>query len=342
MKILIVGPSWVGDAVMAQTLFKLIKEKNNNTVIDVLAPSWALSVFKRMKEINQIIEMPFGHGEIRLKERRSFALGLKVNKYDQAIVLPNSLKSSLIPFFADIPIRTGWRGELRYFFLNDIRKLVKKDYPRMIDRFCALGVKKGEELPEIKSPSLITDKSNLSKIIKLNSIYEDKKVLTICPGAEFGPAKRWPSNYFAEVITYYLKKDWVVIVIGSKKDQIVAKEIESYLDEAHPGFINTVGKTNLEDAIDLLSISSLALTNDSGLMHIASALDIPLLALFGPTSPEFTPPLGKKSEIIRKVKGYMKLRKGDLPGGYHSSLFAIKPKETIDKLESMEKIFISF
>ena len=124
MKILIVGPSWVGDAVMAQTLFKLIKEKNNNTVIDVLAPSWALSVFKRMKEINQIIEMPFGHGEIRLKERRSFGLVLKINKYDQAIVLPNSLKSSLIPFFADIPIRTGWRGELRYFFLNDIRKLI--------------------------------------------------------------------------------------------------------------------------------------------------------------------------------------------------------------------------
>ncbi len=98
----------------------------------------------------------------------------------------------------------------------------------------------------------------------------------------------------------------------------------------------------MEDAIDLLSISSLALTNDSGLMHIASALDIPLLALFGPTSPEFTPPLGEKSEIIRKVKGYIKLRKGDLPGGYHSSLFSIKPKETIDKLESMEKIFISF
>ena len=342
MKILIVGPSWVGDAVMAQTLFKLIKENNNNTIIDVLVPSWALSVFKRMKEINQFIEMPFGHGELRLKERRSFALGLKVNNYDQAIVLPNSLKSSLIPFFADIPIRTGWRGEFRYFFINDIRKLDKKDYPRMVDRFCALGIKKGKKLPEIKSPSLISDKSNISKLINLYSIYREKKILTICPGAEFGPAKRWPSNYFAEVVTYYLRKDWIVIVIGSKKDQIVAQEIESSLDGTHPNLINTVGNTNLEDAIDLLSISSLALTNDSGLMHIASALDIPLLALFGPTSPEFTPPLGEKSEIIRKVKGYMKLRKGDLPGGYHSSLLSIKPKETIDKLESMEKIFISF
>lgn len=342
MKILIVGPSWVGDAVMAQTLFKLIKEKNNNTVIDVLAPSWALSVFKRMKEINQIIEMPFGHGEIRLKERRSFALGLKVNKYDQAIVLPNSLKSALIPFFADIPLRTGWRGEFRYFFLNDIRNLDKKDYPRMVDRFCVLGIKQGEKLPEIKSPSLITDGSNISKLIDLYSIHKEKKILTICPGAEFGPAKRWPSNYFAEVVTYYLNKDWIVTAIGSKKDQTVVHEIESFLNENHPNFINTVGNTNLEDAIDLLSISSLVLTNDSGLMHIASALDIPLLALFGPTSPEFTPPLGEKSEIIRKVKGYMKLRKGDLPGGYHSSLFSIKPQETIDKLESMEKTFISF
>ena len=342
MKILVIGPSWVGDAVMAQTLFKLIKENNNNTIIDVLSPSWALSVFKRMKQINQAIEMPFRHGELKLKERRSFALGLKINNYDQAIILPNSLKSSLIPFFANIPIRTGWRGEFRYFFINDIRSLDEKDYPRMVDRFCALGIKKTEKLPEIKLPSLIPDKSNISKLINLYSIYKEKKILTICPGAEFGPAKRWPSNYFAEVVAYYLKKDWIVTAIGSKKDQIVVQEIENCLDKTYPNFINTVGSTNLEDAIDLLSISSLVLTNDSGLMHVASALDIPLLALFGPTSPEFTPPLGEKSEIIRKVKGYMKLRKGDLPGGYHSSLFSIKPKETIDKLESMEKIFISF
>ncbi len=336
MKILIVGPSWVGDAVMAQTLFKLIKEKNNNTVIDVLAPSWALSVFKRMKEINQIIEMPFGHGEIRLKERRSFGLGLKVNKYDQAIVLPNSLKSSLIPFFADIPIRTGWRGELRYFFLNDIRKLVKKDYPRMIDRFCALGVKKGEELPEIKSPSLITDKSNLSKIIKLNSIYEDKKILTICPGAEFGPAKRWPSNYFAEVAAYYLKKNWNVLVFGSHNDEIIGNNIEKGINKRlSGGLYNLIGKTSLIDAIDLLSHCKKVVTNDTGLMHISAAVNTPLVAVYGPSSPQFTPPLIHNHVVLRKSEGFEKVREGSEEQGYHESLMAIKPSEVLEGLERL-------
>ena len=135
MKILIVGPSWVGDAVMSQTLLKLLKEKRKSCSIDVLAPSWALPIFKRMKEVNTVIEMPFTHGDIKIKERRKFASEIKKNNYDQAIILPNSFKSALIPFFADIDIRTGWRGEMRYFLINDLRKLNVEAYPKMIDRF---------------------------------------------------------------------------------------------------------------------------------------------------------------------------------------------------------------
>ena len=337
MKILIVGPSWVGDAVMSQTLLKLLKEKRKSCSIDVLAPSWALPIFKRMKEVNTVIEMPFTHGDVKIKERRKFASEIKKNNYDQAIILPNSFKSALIPFFADIDIRTGWRGEMRYFLINDLRKLNVEAYPKMIDRFCALGIDPDEELFQINLPYLQTNSQNISKLLFQYSINKENKILAICPGAEFGPAKRWPTNFFSKIAQHYLDKDWIVLSLGSEKDALISKEIKENLQGNIDNFIDTTGKTKLEDAVDLLSASSLVLTNDSGLMHIASAVEVPLLALFGPTSPEFTPPLGEKSVFIRKISGYLKDRIGDLPDGHHSSMILIKPDEVISKLESLEQ-----
>ena len=337
MKILIVGPSWVGDAVMSQTLLKLLKEKRKSCSIDVLAPSWALPIFKRMKEVNTVIEMPFTHGDIKIKERRKFASEIKKNNYDQAIILPNSFKSALIPFFADIDIRTGWRGEMRYFLINDLRKLNVEAYPKMIDRFCALGIDPDEELFQINLPYLQTNSQNISKLLFQYSINKENKILAICPGAEFGPAKRWPTNFFSKVAQHYLDKDWIVLSLGSEKDALISKEIKENLQGNIDNFIDTTGKTKLEDTVDLLSACSLVLTNDSGLMHIASAVEVPLLALFGPTSPEFTPPLGEKSVFIRKISGYLKDRIGDLPDGHHSSMILIKPDEVISKLESLEQ-----
>ena len=337
MKILIVGPSWVGDAVMSQTLLKLLKEKRKSCSIDVLAPSWALPIFKRMKEVNTVIEMPFTHGDIKIKERRKFASEIKKNNYDQAIILPNSFKSALIPFFADIDIRTGWRGEMRYFLINDLRKLNVEAYPKMIDRFCALGMDPDEELFQINLPYLQTNSQNISKLLFQYSINKGNKILALCPGAEFGPAKRWPTNFFSKVAQHYLDKDWIVLSLGSEKDALISKEIKENLQGNIDNFIDTTGKTKLEDTVDLLSACSLVLTNDSGLMHIASAVEVPLLALFGPTSPEFTPPLGEKSVFIRKISGYLKDRIGDLPDGHHSSMILIKPDEVISKLESLEQ-----
>jgi len=337
MKILIVGPSWVGDAVMSQTLLKLLKEKRKSCSIDVLAPSWALPIFKRMKEVNTVIEMPFTHGDIKIKERRKFASEIKKNNYDQAIILPNSFKSALIPFFADIDIRTGWRGEMRYFLINDLRKLNVEAYPKMIDRFCALGMDPDKELFQINLPYLQTNSQNISKLLFQYSINNQNKILALCPGAEFGPAKRWPTNFFSKVAQHYLDKDWIVLSLGSEKDALISKEIKENLQGNIDNFIDTTGKTKLEDTVDLLSACSLVLTNDSGLMHIASAVEVPLLALFGPTSPEFTPPLGEKSVFIRKISGYLKDRIGDLPDGHHSSMILIKPDEVISKLESLEQ-----
>ena len=304
MKILIVGPSWVGDSVISQSLFKEILLKSKEAEIDVLSPEWTRNIFSRMDEVSKTIKLPFSHGEIKIKERVDLGKELKRKNYDQAIVLPNSLKSALVPYFSEIPIRTGWRGEMRYFLLNDMRILDKNIFPRMVDRFVALAFKKNEDLPlSIPYPSLKTDKENLD-LLRVNfKIDLTSPLICLCPGAEFGPAKRWPTKYYSKVANEYLKKNWQVILLGSMNDVRIGKEIKSNINK-ESGFLNLIGQTKLVDTIDILSSANLVLTNDSGLMHIAASVDTPLVALYGPTSPEFTPPLSNRVKVIKNNEGF--------------------------------------
>jgi heptosyltransferase-2 len=195
MKILIIGPSWVGDSVISQSLIKVILSKSKEAKIDVLSPEWTRNIFERMDEISETITLPFSHGEMKIKERMDLGKTLKEKNYDQAIVLPNSFKSSLVPYFGEIPIRTGRRGEMRYFLINDMRILDKKIFPRMVDRFVALAFKKNENLPSsIPYPSLKVEEENLD-LLRVNfGIDSILPLICLCPGAEFGPAKRWPTN----------------------------------------------------------------------------------------------------------------------------------------------------
>ena len=336
MKILIVGPSWVGDSVISQSLIKVILSKSKEAKIDVLSPEWTRNIFKRMDEVSETITLPFSHGEMKIKERVDLGKTLKEKNYDQAIVLPNSFKSCLVPYFGEIPIRTGWRGEMRYFLINDMRILDKKIFPRMIDRFVALAFKKNENLPSsIPYPSLKVEEENLDSLRVNFGIDSILPLICLCPGAEFGPAKRWPTNYYSEVANDYLKKNWQVILLGSPNDIPVGEDIKKNINK-ESGFLNLIGKTKLVDTIDILSSSNLVLTNDSGLMHIAASVDVPLVALYGPTSPEFTPPLSNKVKVIKKNKGFTKLRSGDLEGGFHQSLKDIKPKEVLAALLEFE------
>ena len=336
MKILVVGPSWVGDAVISQSLFKIIYSKSEDIEIDVLSPQWTVDIFERMYEISKTILLPFNHGELRFKDRVQLGKSLEIKNYDQAIVLPNSLKSSLVPFFAGIPLRTGWRGEMRYFLLNDIRRLNKITHPRMVDRFVALGLKEKDKLPsDIPYPSLLGNEANINKLSSSHGIDLSKPLISLCPGAEFGPSKRWPSEYYAEIASEFLLRDWQILLLGSPNDVSTGKEIEEYLKQSHK-ILNLIGKTQLVDAVDILKSSKLVLCNDSGLMHVAASVDVPLVALYGPTSPEFTPPLSNKAKVIKKSEGFAKLRSGDLEGGYHQSLKDIKPKEVLEALSEFE------
>lgn len=300
MNILIIGPSWVGDMVMAQTLFVCLKRQHPDCQIDVLAPEWSRPLLERMPEVREALSFPLGHGAFELATRRRIGQQLR-GRYDQAILLPNSLKSALVPYFAGIPKRTGWRGEMRFGLLNDIRTLDKARYPLMIERFMALAHAPGAELPKpYPEPRLAIDPASRDAALERFGLSLDRPVLALCPGAEFGEAKRWPAEHYAAVADARLRQGWQVWLFGSQKDAPGGEEIREWIT---PGFeedvCNLAGRTSLAEAIDLLSCASAVVSNDSGLMHVAAALDRPLVAVYGSTSPGFTPPLASQVEVVR-------------------------------------------
>lgn len=300
MRILIIGPSWVGDMVMAQTLFHVLKQRHPACVIDVLAPEWSRPILERMPQVRQALSFPLGHGALELGTRRRIGKSL-AGQYDQAILLPNSLKSALVPFFAGIPQRTGWRGELRYGLLNDVRTLDKARYPLMIERFMALGYPAGTDLPKpYPRPSLQIEAGSRDAALAKFGLSLDRPVLALCPGAEFGEAKRWPSEHYAKVAELKIREGWQVWLFGSKNDHAVGESIrERLIPGLREESVNLSGETSLAEAIDLLSCSDAVVSNDSGLMHVAAALNRPLVAVYGSTSPGFTPPLADQVEVVR-------------------------------------------
>lgn len=337
MKILIIGPSWVGDMMMSQSLYRTLKLNNPNVEIDVMAPAWCCALVNKMPEVNQAIAMPIGHGKLALKERYQLGKKLRDNHYTQAIVLPNSLKSAFIPFFAKIPKRTGWKGEMRYGLLNDIRCLDKAAFPLMVERYIALAYEKAQissakQLPQpLLYPKLVVNEADALATKVEFGLCEHSPIIGFCPGAEFGPAKRWPDYHYAVLADMLVKQEAKIVIFGSQKDRQVGDAIIQQMSYSQ-SCINLAGLTSLEQAVNLISCCKAVISNDSGLMHVAAALDRPLVALYGPSSPDFTPPLSDKAEIIRLITGYYKVRKGDAEQGYHQSLIDIKPDLVFDKL----------
>jgi len=252
-----------------------------------------------MPEVNQAITMPVSHGVFGWKMRKKLGYELRSEQYDQAIVLPNSWKSALIPWFANIPVRTGWRGEMRFGLLNDIRTLNKSALPMMVQRYVALAypASQAELAPTYPKPLMVAKTLSDQFIF---SQEDGQKRLLLCPGAEFGPAKQWPATHYAELANTLIQQGWQTLILGSEADNAIANEIINKLDsESSSAIINLCGKTQLSDAIDLLDTADLVVSNDSGLMHIAAALQKSLIAIYGPTSPDFTPPLSDIAQIIQ-------------------------------------------
>ena len=336
MNILIIGPSWVGDMVMAQTLFVRLREQQPDCVIDVLAPDWSRPILERMPEVRQALSFPLGHGVLDLAGRRRIGQHLR-GQYQHAIVLPNSLKSALVPAWARIPQRTGWRGEWRYGLLNDLRVLDKTQYPLMIERFMALAYAPQAALPRpYPRPQLRIDPDVRQRALERFALDTQRAVLALCPGAEFGEAKRWPAEYYAQIAAAHVERGGQVWLFGSQKDQPVGEGICSSLSPEQQPFVrNLAGITGLAEAIDLLSCAQAVVTNDSDLMHVAAALNRPLVAIYGSTSPGFTPPLAERVAVVRSELSCSPCFERTCRFGHYDCLRQLSVKSVAQALEAL-------
>ena len=293
-KLLIIPQNWLGDIVMSQTLLKKIKSNNPKTSIDILVNSSLKNLVERMPEINKVIILDCSHRELGLFKRLRLAKEIKKSSYDRSIVLSRSLKSSLIPYFAKIPIRTGELGELRYLFINDLKEFSKESRRKTASRYISMYSDNNEELSENYYPSLDSNSENIKNLSEKYDLKKDKKVIIFAPGAAFGPSKMWPVNKFRE-LGKKLNNDFKILILGSNNEKSIGNDIVT-----NKNMVNLCGKTSIADAVDLMHISKFCVSNDSGLMHLAAATNTKSISIYGSTSPDFTPPLTKNKDIHYK------------------------------------------
>lgn len=330
--------------IMAQSLFILLKQLASTHIqIDVMAPTWSAALLERMPEVNSVIEMPLGHGQLQLKARYQLGKSLIPSQYDQSILLPNSLKSALVPFWASIPKRTGFVGEMRYGLLNDIRKLDKSRLTMTVQRFATLAYNKSEMdnkenflLKNIPIPALKVNPDKVSLALDKFQLNTDKPILSLCPGAEYGPAKQWPARHYATLAKEKINEGWQVWIFGSEKDRTIGESISQQLSDSSlkDQMINLCGETALAEAIDLMSISQTVVSNDSGLMHMAAALVVNVVGIYGSSDPTFTPPLGKQCKMVNLNMDCSPCFKRTCPLGHTDCLEKLSPELVLQAMES--------
>lgn len=325
MRILIIAPSWIGDTVAAQPLFMRLRQLYPDSVLDVLAPPWVAAVLRAMPQINGIvIDNPFAHGQLRLKNRWHLARELAKHHYEAAYVLPNSLKSALIPWFAGIPKRVGFTGEARYGLINVRHTLDEAALPLQVQRYAQLAQTPGQKLPELPNPQLQVQAEHVENTLEALGFGQSPPPIIFCPGAEYGAAKRWPEAHFAKLAQRFAEQSHPVWLLGSEKDKAVGEEIVNLSGGAAR---NLCGKTNLTQAVHLLAAARLVVSNDSGLMHVSAALGVPLIALFGSSSPRYTPPLSEQARVIWLELDCAPCFKRECPLGHLNCLQHITPEQ---------------
>jgi heptosyltransferase II len=295
-RVLVIAPSWVGDAILSEPLIAALRAA---ATIDVVAPPWCGPVYARMRGIGRTLDAPAAHGELNLRARRALGIALRGERYSRAYVLPNTWKSALVPWFARIPARIGYVGEGRHGLLTDARKLDRRSMPLLVARYAALASARGMKPAEPPAPTLVPDPGNRDAAMHALGLACDRPVAILCPGAEFGPAKRWPTEHFAALAQRMSADGYVIWILGSPNDAPAASALVTAAGLPDSAMRNLAGRTDLGTAIDLMSLASIVVSNDSGLMHAAAAVGARLVALFGSSSPAYTPPLSPTARIAR-------------------------------------------
>jgi heptosyltransferase-2 len=341
--ILIIAPNWIGDAVSTQPLLANLKVLYPNSKIDILASNWVAPVYRACSEVHEVIEAKFEHKKLQWNLRKQLAKVIEAKNYQACFVLPNSFKSALIPWLANIPFRIGYRGELRFGLINlALDNPSKVNRPPMMEHYLALS----QLLKDDESISLdrLAPKLNVSSAAKQQveqklqgaNINSDS-IYAICPGAEYGPSKRWPTEYFAVLAQQLIKQNSnnQIILLGSKSDHSLAQEITSKGQQAS-NVHNWCGNTSLDEAIALIGMSKAVVSNDSGLMHIAAALQIPQVAIFGSSDPAHTPPLSDRAKIIWLNMSCSPCHKRVCPLGHLRCLKDILPEQVLITLNTLK------
>ena len=294
-RILVVGPAWVGDMVMTQSLLMTLAEREPGAEVDVLAPAWSQPIIARMPQARRGIELPTGHGELGWGKRRRLGHELRAVGYDRAIVLPRSAKAALVPWFARIPVRTGYRGESRYGLINDMRALDKGVLTQTVQRFVALGLPAdAPQPPTVPYPALVVESGRRAALLAEHGLDGGEPLVALMPGAEYGPAKQWPEAHFGRLAERLAANGYRCLILGSPKERALGERIAAYA----PATVNLCGRTELVDVVDLLAACRGAVSTDSGLMHVAAAVDVPLVAVYGSSTPAYTPPLSDRTGVL--------------------------------------------
>ncbi len=334
LRTLVAGPNWIGDLVIADALFKLLKQAEPDTPIDLLAPAWALPLATRMAEIAQAIETPGGHGRLALAARIRLGRRLRKTGYTRAYVLPRSAKAALLPWLARVPRRTGYRGEARHGLINDMRR-VNPAHRSVAERYAGLAFAPGEDLPAELPRSELTSTAaqRAATLARLEISAAGGAAVVFAPGAEYGPAKRWPIEKFALLAERLAVAGCAVWVLGSAKERALGEAIRA----REPSARNLAGETTLPEAVDLLAVASVAVTNDSGLMHVAAAVGTPLVAIYGSSSPRYTPPASPRAKIVYRGLPCSPCFARICPLGHTNCLRAVGVDEVLAAVTSAEK-----
>jgi heptosyltransferase-2 len=313
--------------VMAQSLFRLLKSRQADRALDVLAPGWSLPIVARMPEVRRGIDAETRHGEVGLATRWRIARSLRNSRYERAIVLPRSFKSALIPWLAGIPCRTGFRGESRFGLINDVRVFDRAVLNQTVRRFIALGIDKGQSLPTIPYPKLLTDATRQRDLLAALNLDNRQPVVAMMPGAEYGPAKCWPLTHFAKLASMMHADGYRVWIMGSEKDAPAGQHIAE-----NSAALNLCGRTTLADVVDLLGLCEQAVSNDSGLLHIAAAVGTHVHGLYGSSSPSFTPPLTEVCDVHYLDLDCSPCFERRCPLGHLKCLTDLEPERVMERL----------
>ncbi|MFC0166857.1 lipopolysaccharide heptosyltransferase II [Pseudoduganella danionis] len=339
LRTLVISPNWIGDAVMAQPLLQLLKAAHPERPIDVLAPPAVSPVWRQMQEVAEVLETPFRHGALQLKERWKYARLLRQRGYADAYVLPNTIKYALIPWLAGIAQRVGYKGESRYGLINLMHHDETPPRP-MVAFYAALGApvlaqQSAATRAALPKPRMQVSAEQRQAVCTRLGIDAVRPVLALAPGAEFGGAKRWPASHFAGLARAVVAQQPAtqVILLGSPKDKEACIEVASQLAGAQ--VFNLAGATSLAEAIALIAVSSAVVANDSGLLHIASALNRPVVALYGPTDPDHAPPFSDLAASISLRLACAPCKQRECPLGHQDCMVKLTPELVWQRLQPM-------